>query len=580
MSLTVDQINRRADGLRRHLRIREIDTESRTVEVSFASDTPVSRWFGDEVLEITSEAIDLARMQDGGPVLLDHDRRDHIGVVDSVRIEGGKARARLRFGNGQRASEIWQDISDGIRRHVSVGYTVDKIEVEQRKGQPDLVRVKRWQPLEISIVSIPADPTVGVGRARSERQHDMDGQGTPQGENEENRVEEVLELGRAYNADDLAARILRQGGGREQMQEAILERMNRGGSRPISDAGAIGLSDQESRSFSIIRLARHLANPSPETAREAGFELEASRAFATRVGREPQGAYVPPDVLVQRDFLNTGTASEGGALVATNLLAGNFIDELRNQLAVLQSGASMMSGLIGNVSIPKQTGGGDHQWLPEGGNVDDSKMTLGTVTMSPKTVASSIPMTRRLLLQSSPDIERVVRADLVTRIALAVDAAALNGDDSPDAPTGLRELIEGTALDWEGNLPTFKEMVELETRVRAANAEGRSLGYIYDSGMSGHLKTLPLQSGAPVFVESGDRVNGYGRVRSNQVASGDVFFGNWSDLMIGMWSGLDIRIDTWTLAASDGLVLRAFQDVDVAVRHVEAFALGQIAPSE
>lgn len=94
--------------------------------------------------------------------------------------------------------------------------------------------------------------------------------------------------------------------------------------------------------------------------------------------------------------------------------------------------------------------------------------------------------------------------------------------------------------------------------------------------MGGHLKTTVIEAGAPVFIEGPDgMVNGYRREKSNQANAGDVFFGNWADILIGSWSGLDIRADTATLAASDGLVIRAFQDVDVAVRHPESFKLGR-----
>lgn len=399
--------------------------------------------------------------------------------------------------------------------------------------------------------------------------------------NEDSRVEDVLALGRAYDADALAARILREGGGPGEMQAELLRQLDGRGSAPLSDGGPIGLSDREVRQFSVMRLVRHLAAPNPETAEEAAFELDASRAFAQRAGREPQGAFIPPDVLISREFarrdMSTATGAEGGALVGTQLLAASFIDGLRNRLSVVAAGARFLPGLVGNVAIPRLSGGASHEWLAEGGSVTDSQPSTDTVLMKPKTVATSIPMTRRLVLQSTPAVEDMVRADLIARIALAIDAAALNGDESANAPTGLREQIVAAALDWatEGK-PTFAEIVALETAVAEANADDGALGYIYGAAMGGHLKTTVIEAGAPVFIEGPDgMVNGYRREKSNQANAGDVFFGNWADILIGSWSGLDIRADTATLAASDGLVIRAFQDVDVAVRHPESFKLGR-----
>ena len=400
---------------------------------------------------------------------------------------------------------------------------------------------------------------------------------------EEDRVTAVLELGRVYKHDALAAEVLRAGGGPEEMQARILEHMNANGNQPLRDGGSIGLTEREAGRFSFMALIRHLAAPTAESAEAAAFELECSRAFARRTGREPQGAFIPPDVLLSRNFggaLNTQTANQGAELVATDLLAGNFIDILRNRLSIMQAGATMLQGLVGNVAIPRLAGGATAEWLPEGGSVTDSRPTTDVVMMSPKTVAASVPITRKLLLQSTPAVESMVRNDLVAGIALAIDAAALNGHPSPHAPTGLREIIAANALNWAtASRPTFAEIVDLETRIAAANADQGALRYIYGAAMSGHLKTTVLEAGAPVFIEAGETVNGYRRIKSNQARPGDAFFGNWTDLLVGMWSGLDLRADTWTLAASDGLVLRAFQDVDIAVRHPESFALGQNAPA-
>lgn len=232
-------------------------------------------------------------------------------MVESVSIDKGRARAVLRFGNSAASRELFQDIADGIRRHVPVGYQVHAIEVEQRKGAADLVRVTDWEPFEISIVSVPADPTVGVGRDARQAGEPMPPKTNtaPTGastQGEEDRVTAVLELGRVCKHDALAAEILRAGGGPEEMQARILEHMNANGNQPLRDGGSIGLTEREAGRFSFMALIRHLAAPTAESAEAAAFELECSRAFARRTGREPQGAFIPPDVLLSRNF--------GGAL--------------------------------------------------------------------------------------------------------------------------------------------------------------------------------------------------------------------------------------------------------------------------
>ncbi|WP_052249082.1 phage major capsid protein [Leisingera sp. ANG-Vp] len=166
-ALTAEQINARGEGggLRRMGEVREIDEGKRTVELAFSSTQPVRRWFGEEVLSHDASAVNLERLNDGGALLLSHDWDDQIGVVESARVDGdGVGRAVVRFGQSARAQEIFQDVADGIRRHVSVGYKVHTIKEEIREGQPNLVTVTRWEPFEISIVAVPADPSVGVGR--------------------------------------------------------------------------------------------------------------------------------------------------------------------------------------------------------------------------------------------------------------------------------------------------------------------------------------------------------------------------------------------------------------------------------
>ncbi|MCZ7675619.1 MAG: phage major capsid protein [Roseovarius sp.] len=185
----------------------------------------------------------------------------------------------------------------------------------------------------------------------------------------------------------------------------------------------------------------------------------------------------------------------------------------------------MLSGLVGKVRVPRLAGGATSEWLPEAGAVSDSAPSFETVALSPHTIAASVPMTRRLLIQSTPEIEVVIRNELVQRVALGIDAAALNGDASDNAPTGLRELIVGSATDWTADAaPTHKEIVALETAVASATADRGNLAYLYGAAMSGHLKTTALDTGSGAFLENPDgTVNGHRRVITNRAGRRRVF---------------------------------------------------------
>ncbi len=152
-----------------------IDETARTAMLAFASETPYQRWWGVEVLDCAPTAIRLGRLQSGGPLLCDHDTTDQIGVIENVQIGADRVcRALVRFGKSERASEIFQDVIDGIRQNVSVGYQIHKaVLVESadpnavQEDAADVYRVTDWEPFEVSIVSVPADASVGTRIARA-----------------------------------------------------------------------------------------------------------------------------------------------------------------------------------------------------------------------------------------------------------------------------------------------------------------------------------------------------------------------------------------------------------------------------
>jgi HK97 family phage major capsid protein len=143
-----------------------IDKTARTVQLSFSSEAPVDRGFEIEILDHAPGSVRLGRLNNGGALLMDHNRTDQVGVVESATIDAKtkKGRAVVRFSKAQRPEEIFQDVQDGIRRLVSVGYRIHKWVTESKADGVETVRVTDWEPFEISIVSIPADDSVGVGR--------------------------------------------------------------------------------------------------------------------------------------------------------------------------------------------------------------------------------------------------------------------------------------------------------------------------------------------------------------------------------------------------------------------------------
>lgn len=571
-----------------------INEDERRVRIAISSEQPVARSFGMEILEHSEEAIDLDFLASGrAPLLLDHDPEKQIGVIESVDLDGSarRLRATVRFGKGALARETFDDVLDGIRANISVGYAIDKLERSDR----DTFIAKSWRPMEASLVSIPADVTVGVGRSEETpatpeipdepiKEIKMSEQ-----ENVVNVAEveakarqaaqknaaQIVELGARHNQSGMAQRAISEGKSIEEFRGELLEVV---GSQRALEEQEIGLTEKEVKRFSLIRAIHALANPTDRRAQEAAaFEFECSRAASEQTGRTAQGILLPAEVL--RNWTRDLNSSDEAALFSDDFRGGDFIDVLRNASSVMQAGARMLGGLSGDVKIPRKATAAAAAWIAtEGGASSESEMTVGSVTMTPKTLGAYTDVTRQLLIQSSLDVEALIRDDLAQAIALAIDLGALSGSGSSGQPTGIKNTSGINTVDFGTatiTVPSFAKIVDMETAVAEDNALSGNLAYIMPASMYGGLKQTEKASGTAQFVvEPGGTVNGYRAIVSNQCASGDAYFGNFSDLLVGMFGGLDIVVDPYTASTTGTVRVVALQSVDVGVRHAVSFCLG------
>lgn len=580
---------------------KKIDEEARTVEVAFSSEDPYLRFFGYEILDHSPKSIRLGRLEDGGAVLVDHDTRDHVGVVESVRIDGDRVgRALLRFGRSVRAQEVFTDVVDGIRKSISVGYRVHSMTLEKSNSDEESVyRVDDWEPFEISFVAVPADASVGVGRSAEnlnlQPKEDEMSDATTEAQNraqepaapaveinldevrddtrkgELNRIREIEAMGKQFKASDLAEEAIAKGHDVAQFRQSLLAKMAKDNDSGPGEIPEIGLSRNEARSYSFTRVMAALGSPDNARLRKAAaFELEISEAAQEASGRRSMGFMVPPDVL-QRDLV-VGTAAAGGNTVETELR--DLIDILRNRSVINQVGATMITGLQGNVAFPRQTGAATGAWVAEGSAPAESNQTFNQVALSPKTYGAFTNYSRQLLLQSSIDVEQFVRNDLMQVLTLGIDLAALYGSGTANQPRGVANQsgINAPTAFAAAN-PTFAEVVAMESSIAADNADMGTMAYVCRPDMRGHFKSTEKFSSTGMTIwESGNTVNGYSVGVSNQVTAGDLFFGNWADLLIGMWGGLDIMVNPYALDTSGGVRIVALQSMDIAVRHPVSFA--------
>jgi HK97 family phage major capsid protein len=570
-----------------------IDEESRRVRVGVSSEEPVERSFGMEVLGHSADDINMEFINSGrAPLLLDHDMEKQIGVIEEFKLDETAKRttAVVRFGKSALAQEIFEDVADGIRMNISVGYRVDKL-TRMNKDDENYYKAQ-WTPMEVSSVSVPADQSrlVGVGRSKDKQTinnievitmenkdinlDEVRSQTIDEAKAEFKRnSKEIIDLAARHNKRDLADKAIADGISVEEFRGVLLENISN--NTPLETPSDIGMTKEEVREFSLVKAIRAMANPADRKAQEdAAFEFECSAEAARQYGKDAQGIMLPAEVLrtwSKRD-INTGDDS---TLIAEDYKAQNFIDVLRNSSSVLAAGATTLQGLQGNVVIPKKTAASSAGWIATEGNAaSESEFTSGSVTMTPKVVGAFTDATRLLLQQSSLDIENLIRDDLTKSIATAIDLGALAGSGSSGQPTGIKNTSGINTTTFAAANPTFAEIIAMESEVANDNGLVGNLGYICKPSDYGTLKTTSKDSGSGMFVVEPDgRMNGYNVVRSNQVTAGDFYFGNFADLLVGFYGGLDITVDPYSLSNTGSIRIVALQTMDVAVRHAVSFCV-------
>lgn len=630
-TVTVDDFRKAAQAgkalrgvLFRDIPVGAVDEEKRTVELAFSSEIPVDRGWIIEILDHGKGSVDTSWISSGrAPLLADHDPSIHIGVIESADIGKDRVgRAVVRFGKSAQADAYFKDVVDGIRTSISVGYSIEHVILEEETDAGAIYRVMKWKPLEISLVSIPADQTVGIGRSEGDEGEEIPqptqttqpttekrNMSTPENSaanpttaqpdpavartawEKENatRTNEIMALAKRHNMVDAGVEFVTSGKSVDDFRAHVLEKI--GAPKPVDPASSniLGLNDKEARQYSFLRAIRALVFPdNVQYHKEAAFEREVSDAVQAKFkGRKFRGnIQIPTEVLVagmiaaqgKRD-LNVTTGSQGGYLVANELQPASFIELLRNRLLLRELGARVLTGLEGNLSIPKQSGGATAYWVTEGGDVTESQQALGQVSLTPKTVGAFTEMTRRMILQSSLDMENFVREDLAKVLAIAVDKAGLKGSGSGGEPLGILNTTGiGTVLITTHTF-TDAKMIDLESEVAADNADLGTLAYLACAADRGRMKKADIgtDTGKRVWTSVPGQpgvgeVNGYRAFATNQLAEDEVLFGNFADVIIGEWGVLDILVNPYAKDTSGGVRITALQDVDVAVRHPESFA--------
>ena len=619
-----------------------LNEDDRTVEMTISSDAPYERYFGMEILDHREGSIDMSRISNGAPLLFNHNRDMHIGRIMEARTDGQKLRIKAKFGNSALANEKYQDVKDGILTDTSVGYRVNEMVLEREcENAPNEYRVTSWTPYEGSLVTIPADATVGVGRnpdnggekeiaiklqkavdktlktdkAAHESEKNMTETQTTEGvkidvnaekqaalANERLRIKRINEFAAGVKVDgmkskvaDLARQAAENGTDFDSFRASVLDQWETDGVKAVRTESnpQIGMSKKELSNYSLAKAILERAIGGTVT----GLEKEASDEMAKKLGKSPNGFYIPEDWaargLQEMHGLSNAQAAElqrtlvagnfvsAGALIGTNLLAASMIDLLRNKALLASLGPTVLSGLVGNVAIPKQTGGGVAYWLPEGGSVTPSTQTFAQLGLTPKRLVAQTAYDKQLLAQASLSVEAIVREDLSKVMGLKKDLAGIAGLGSAGEPLGILNTT-GKGTVTFGGAPTWAKLVEFETTLATANAD--QLGtpvWLTTPGVRGKWKTTAkIGSTFPVFLSEGGEANGYKLNVTNQVPSNKVLYFVPSELIFAEWAGIDVVNNPYSLDSTGQIRLTVTQMCDIAVRHPEAFVVSTDAGNQ
>ena len=615
---------------------RQEGEEGERYPISFSSEVPVRRWGWEigkyfEVLSHKAGDVDLERAELGLPALKSHTRIFHFGSVTGIKLDenAGKLRGLLGFSSIDLGVEQKTLVDEGHLRTVSVGYEISAMELESKDEATGIPTYRcKWKPFEVSTEPVPADFQVGIGRGDREgkqgelRSVEIDivepaagGEGNMEPTKDERVVEtrtepaapapearveikteirnvageaaEISEMCAENGVAERAAEFIRDGLTPDQVGRKILEHVRTVG-QPTPGSESLDVVEARDRSRYSVRRALAISG---EMEKRDGLEMEVHRELELhRSGADHGGILVPwrlrgNDELspAHKRALGTGEAA-GGATLVDQVTMPEMIDLLRNTALTLAFGARLYPGLTGVVQFNRKTSTPTVYWIEENppAVVTGSEPAYGYVTLSPKTLMGSVQVPRQLLTMSSIDVEADIRSDLAIGHALALDLAALHGTGTSKQPEGIYSAA-GVLASAFGGKPSLALVSGMVGKLADANAEIGALGWMTTPLLAELMTRTEKASGYPVYLWEGKlqagTMLGYRAGATNQVsktlvggAEHGLIFGNWSDLMVGLWGNdLELVVDPYTRAKYGQVVITSYSMSDVALRRPASF---------
>ncbi|MGQ6301827.1 phage major capsid family protein [Serratia sp. IR-2025] len=558
--------------MKREMETSQINQSNKLIELAFASEIPVQREIGDrvlnEILLCSPENVDLSRIQNKAAVLFNHDKDELIGVVESCSVDADKVcRASIRLSST--AQEYQTMVEEGILTKVSVGYSILDYRIEG-----DNLLVTKWQPYEISLVSIPADDLKsGIGRSleqdvEEEEQLESETESTDEPQDETSTETETETETEVPNESTDESQDETETESRDE--EVINTEEER--QMEIAALGKL-LNKDVSRyldsKLSIRDITNELKNNSNDDKEITMENNSLSLAIRSLIEKQPIEGVVMGErgyvVDLQRDTTTTNAAG-----VVTHKTADSYIDQLWAQSVLAQvAQPQIFAGLEGNgelvIPVAGKLTGGNFGFVVEGADSPMHDAPFTSVSLKPKTFTGSVTLTKTLQL-SNNSAERYVSEQLVKSAASDLE----------------NEILGYIATNAIQQTATAFDLVAIETAVQAlamANVYAGDCVAVMHPSVYFALRQIPMagNTAAKMLVE-GYRDEQYlaDEIRvivSTRVPTDSILIGDFSELIIAQWGSVDLDRDTTSKRASAGVVLRSFSYIDFAVAHTNSFVL-------
>jgi len=592
-----------------------VDFEKLEISFSCASSYPYARedhetkrYFVERLI-CNDEAVDLTRLNGGASVLKNHDTDKVLGKIVRAWIEGEVLCVRIRFRTDNMSRDLFADLANGTVPNVSIGYTVEHYN-EYTDEAGNLVRdVDKWTAYEVSVcVGIPADPTVGFYR-----NFELDHARNKTLNKEANMAKRADETPKEteMSPEEMKARIAELESENEALKKACNDGKRECGDKPEDgpeNKSCGGEADKEIRSM-VLELKKRIDSMTPANNRslvvpniktsgereynianvltaliggeaDISFERERSAELYESMNMRPSrtSIMVPLDgfrsVLedrINRREMNSMTGSAPG-LVAQQNLPTMFIDYVRTRIGV--KNATFIAGLTGGpVTIPVQTSEAQVAWISgttasPGTNqaVSATTVQVGDITLTPHKLGAYVPIGLDLLLQGNPSATNIAVTSLMNAVARKLGTTMLKGNASDPTITGLATATGvQTAVIANIASATWNQITNLIGKVEGLEYNGPQ-EFVMSAGDKATFKSIAKGSYGSGFICEDGFIDGRYVNVDGSLSSGDIYYGDFSNIFVGQWGGIELMLDPYTqsLSGTVNVIVRLVCDIGIA----------------